>query len=140
MASTKSKGDLAEIAVAADLLQRGHKVAFPYGEDWDFDLVLCRGGVLERVQTKYAESDGCVIAVKCASHSLTNGRVRATKKYTAETIDWLAVYDATTEQCLYIPARELNNGRSILHLRIAATQNNQRARIRWACDYHSLDR
>ena len=28
--------------VAADLMRRGHKVAFPYGEDWDYDLIVFR--------------------------------------------------------------------------------------------------
>ncbi len=32
----KAKGDLAEMRVAADLLERGHKIAFLYGEDWDY--------------------------------------------------------------------------------------------------------
>jgi PD-(D/E)XK endonuclease len=138
VASTKSKGDLAEIIVAADLLRRGYKIAFPHGEDWDFDLVLYREGVLERVQAKYTESDGRVVVVRCRSHSLTNGHVRATKKYTSRTIDWLAVYDATTKQCFYIPASELIDGRSTMALRIAAPRNCQRAGIRWAADYHSL--
>ena len=39
MAPLKSKGDLAELMVAADILRRGHKVAFPFGEDWDYDLI-----------------------------------------------------------------------------------------------------
>ena len=80
----KAKGDLAELEVAADLRARGYKVAFPYGEDWDFDLILCRDdGELERVQVKYARSNGRVISVRPRSQSLTNGRVRATKHYTA---------------------------------------------------------
>jgi hypothetical protein len=32
----KAKGDLAELKVAADLRARGYKVAFPYGEDWEY--------------------------------------------------------------------------------------------------------
>jgi hypothetical protein len=45
----KAKGDLAELKVATDLRDRGYKIAFPYGEDWDFDLILCRAsGALER--------------------------------------------------------------------------------------------
>ena len=28
--------------VAADLCGRGFKVAFPYGEDWDYDLIVER--------------------------------------------------------------------------------------------------
>ena len=61
------------------------------------------------------------------SHSLTNGQVRATKHYTAATIDWLAVYDATTDRCYYIPAVELGDGISMMHLRLVPTRNNQSA-------------
>jgi hypothetical protein len=115
----KSKGDLAELTVAGDLLRRGYKIAIPYGEDCDFDLILIRDDRLERVQVKYAESNGAVICVKCFSHSLTNGKIRRTKRYTAKTIDLLAVYDAITDRCYYIPATELGPGRSSIHLRLA---------------------
>jgi hypothetical protein len=100
--------------VAADLMRRGHKVAFPYGEDWDYDLIVFRNEELERVQVKYACSNGDVIPVKCYSHSLTNGRIRQTKHYTAKTIDWL------------------------VHLRLSDTRNNQRVGIRLASDYLDL--
>jgi hypothetical protein len=55
MASLKTKGDLAELKVAADLVERGYRIAIPFGEDNDFDLILIRGGQLERVQVKYTE-------------------------------------------------------------------------------------
>ncbi len=45
----KGKGDLAELMVAADLRSRGFKIAIPFGEDCDFDLVLIREDRLERV-------------------------------------------------------------------------------------------
>jgi hypothetical protein len=121
----KGKGDLAELKVACDLVSRGYKVAFPYGEDWDYDLIVGRGDALERVQVKHARSDGAVVPVRCGSHSLTNGKVRATKRYTAEMIDWLAVYDATTQRCFYIPATALGSGRSSLYLRLCPTRNGQ---------------
>jgi hypothetical protein len=38
IAPLKTKGDLAELMVAADLMRRGYKIALPYGEDWDYDL------------------------------------------------------------------------------------------------------
>ena len=95
MAPLKTKGDLAELKVATDLVERGYRVAIPFGEDNDFDLILIRGEHLERVQVKHTCSDGEVIRVKCYSHSLTNGRIRHTKRYTASMIDWLAVYDVT---------------------------------------------
>jgi Holliday junction resolvase-like predicted endonuclease len=58
MAPLKQKGDLAEMLVAADLVRRGYKVALPFGEDWDYDLIVDRDGRLERVQVKYTESNG----------------------------------------------------------------------------------
>ena len=124
--------------IAADLVRRGYKVAIPYGEDWDFDLIVCRDEKLERVQCKYTQSGGEVVTVRCGSHSLTNGRVRATKLYTAATIDWLAVYDATTDCCYYVPAAELGSGMRRMHLRLVPTRNNQTSRIRRAEDYLTI--
>ena len=126
------------MAVATDLLRRGHKVAFPFGEDWDYDLILRRAGRLERVQVKHARSDGRVLPVRCRSHSLTNGRVRATKHYTAATIDWLAVYDASSGACYYVPAVELGDGRSELLLRLTPARNGQRRGIRSATSYSDI--
>jgi hypothetical protein len=136
----KAKGDLAEIRVTADLLSRGYRIAFPFGEDFDFDLVLVAGKSLLRVQVKYAASDGAVIPLRCTSHSLTNGKVRRTKHYTAETIDLLAVYDRGTDSCYYLPATDLGTGRSLLHLRLAPAKNGQRIGTRLAHDYRDPDR
>jgi hypothetical protein len=124
--------------VAADLMRRGYQIALPYGEDWDYDLIVCREEKLERVQVKYACSNGEVIPVKCYSHSLTNGKIRQTKHYTAKTIDWLAVYDVMTDRCYYLSASELGTGMSMLHLRLCQPRNNQRVGIRFASDYVDL--
>jgi hypothetical protein len=40
-------------------------------------------------------------------------------------IDLLAVYDQTSERCYYVPASELGEGRSILHLRLKPARNKQ---------------
>jgi PD-(D/E)XK nuclease superfamily protein len=136
MASLKMKGDLAELKVATDLIERGYKIAIPYGEDSDFDLIFSRGDAgLERVQVKYTKSNGEFILIRCRSHALTNGKIKRTKHYTAATIDWLAVYDRTTDRCYYLPATELGEGRTELVLRLTPPKNNQRARIRYAVDY-----
>jgi hypothetical protein len=135
MATTKTKGDLAELMVAADLRRKGYRVAFPYGEDWDYDLIFDHDGNLERVQVKYTESDGSVLVVRCRSHSLTNGKVRQVKRYTAAMIDWLAVYDRTSDRCYDVPAAELGAGRDIMHLRLRPPLNGQRAGINFADDY-----
>jgi hypothetical protein len=135
MAGLKQRGDSAEMQVAADVMRRGHKVALPFGEDWDYDLIVCRSGSLERIRVKYTRSDGRSIIVRCRSHSLTNGRVRAIKRYTAQMIDWIAVYDATTDACYYVPSSDFEHGRSEMRLRLEPARNGQRRRIRWARDY-----
>ena len=135
----KGKGDLAEMKVACDLLGRGYKIAFPYGEDWDYDLILRRGHTLERMQVKYTRSDGVSMEIRCYSHSLTNGKVRATKRYTAGTIDWLAAYDVTTDRCYYLPAALLGpEGRRTLTLRVRQPKNHQAIGVRYAGHYRDL--
>jgi hypothetical protein len=121
--------------IAADLIRRGYKIAIPYGEDWDFDLIVCREERLERVQCKYTCSDGVVIIVRTRSHSLTNGKVRATKRYTAAMIDWLAVYDVTSDRCYYVPAAQLGEGMNMMSLRLRPALNNQHRRVRPASAY-----
>jgi hypothetical protein len=127
---TKDKGDIGEAMVTADALRRGHKVAIPIGENGRYDLIVERRGRLERVQVKYAESDGRVLRVKCCS---TNNW--CTIKYCAADVDWLAVYDRTTDRCYYIPGEMLGDGRSAIHLRLAPTKNRQKRRVLWASDF-----
>ena len=93
------KGDLAELKIAADLVERGYRIAIPFGEDNDFDLILIRENQLERVQVKYTKSNGKFVIVRTRSHSLTNGQVKRTKLYTAKMIEWIAVYDQTSDCC-----------------------------------------
>jgi hypothetical protein len=76
-----------------------------------------------------------VIAIRTRSHSLTNGRVKATKRYTARMIDWLAVWEPSLDRCFYIPAAELGAGMDLLHLRLVPALNNQMRRIRPADQY-----
>jgi hypothetical protein len=135
MAPFKEKGDLAELIVAADLARRGWEIAVPWGENSDFDLIAFRGDQLERVQVKYSGASPDIVQVRCHSQSLTNGRVRQVKRYTAAMIDWIAVYHQPSDRCFYVPASELGNGRAMLHLRLAPSLNNQRAGIRLADDY-----
>lgn len=140
MAPLKTKGDLAELKVAADLADRGCRISIPFGEDCDYDLIADYEGRLHRVQVKFTRSDGNVVVIRCRSHSLTKGKVRATKLYTSAMVDWIAVYDSTTERCFYCPSWELGTaGRNLLHLRLQPARNNQRIGIRNANAYANPD-
>ncbi len=138
MADLKKKGDLAELKVASDLLARGHRIAIPYGEDSGYDLICDTGDALHRIQVKHVTSDGAVLEIHCSSHSLTNGRILRTKRYTAQTIDWLAAYDCTSDRCFYVPAVQLGKGRSSINLRLLPAKNGQRAGINFADDYEAF--
>lgn len=130
MAETKTKGDLGVVMVLADALKRGYKVAIPVGEDWDYDSIVLRKGKLERVQVKYTESDGKVIHVKC--RSMNNWNI---KKYTEKMIDWLAVYDKTSNECYYISSSFMGEGRSGMNIRLMKPKNNQKSLIHLAEDF-----
>jgi hypothetical protein len=127
----KQKGDLAELKVACDLRRRGYLVSIPFGEEAPYDLVIDRNGRLERVQVKYADQKhhGSV-EVRCYSQTVIGGKVRSVTPYTAETIDWLALYEATSDRCYYLPAAELGGGRMRLTMRFAPTANGQVRKVR----------
>jgi PD-(D/E)XK endonuclease len=140
MASLKQQGDLAELKVAVDLIERGCRLSIPFGEDSDYDLIADCEGRLHRIQVKFTESDGHRIVIRCRSYSRTKGKIRQTKYYTCETVDWIAVYDRTTDRCYYCPSRELGSqGRSTLNLRVTPARNGQQLRVRHASDYVSPD-
>ena len=102
------------------------------------DLILIRGRACDRVQVKYARSDGRTLVVRCRTQSLTGGRVRRTTRYTADTIDLLAVYDATQDRCYHIPGSEIATGMSVMTLRLSPARNGQRAGTRDADAYRRL--
>ena len=140
MAPTKQRGDQAELAVASDLVGRGYRVLIPFGEDCDYDLAIERSGRIERVQVKFVREHNSVLRVPGGSLSLTNGKVRRVKRYTAATIDWLAAYEPASKRCFYIPAAELGDGCSEISLRLGPTANNQKKGVRMAADYETLTR
>jgi PD-(D/E)XK nuclease superfamily protein len=89
---------------------------------------------------KYTQSDGRVIIVRTRSHSLTVGKIRATKHYTTKNVDWIAVYDVTTDRCYYVASWILGvTGISDLRLRLVPARNGQSLRIRRAEHYLNPD-
>ena len=126
MGTTTRKGEIGEAMVLADLQSKGYGVAIPFGHDLPFDLVLIRKdtGRLERVQCKYTVSDGRSLDVRCGSNSAW---VRHT--YAPEEVDWIAVFDATTNRCYYVHSSTWA-GLARPKLRLAPAANGQRKGIR----------
>jgi hypothetical protein len=134
MGITTAKGELGEAIILADLQRQGHGVAIPFGHDLPYDLIVVRkeDGALERVQCKYTTSNGRVVIAKVTSSSAW-----VSHRYTRDEVDWIAVYDATTDQCMYIPSG-VWNGQICVNLRLAPTANGQLKGIRFAEHFRSL--
>lgn len=135
VAKTKTKGDLGVGMIIVDALKKHYKVAIPLSEDSDYDLIVDRNGKLEKVQCKYTESNGKVICAYCYTIIGRSSGGYRRKKYTQKMIDWLAIYDKTTDRCYYIPSSLLGNGRSLIHLRLVKPRINQKKRVHWAKDF-----
>jgi PD-(D/E)XK endonuclease len=134
MGQTNAKGEIGEAMILADLQRQGHGIAIPFGHDLPFDLIAVRkeNGALEKVQCKYTTSNGRVVFAKIAS---TSAWVH--HRYTKEEVDWIAVYDATTDRCFYLPACEWD-GQIMVNLRLVPTANGQSKLISYAQNFTHL--
>jgi len=124
----KTKGSIAEMMVAARLMEKGWKVLFPFGENNRYDLVAEKDGKFSRVQVKYVTPKNGGLEVGCKSSN--NWTV---DKYTTAQIDCIAVYNSDNNDVYFIPSCKLNS--SSIKLRISPTKNRQRLNIRYAKEF-----
>jgi prevent-host-death family protein len=130
---TNRKGNVAELAIAAEAARLGLEVYMPLTEHGRADLVLGFGGGLARVQCKWAKRRDDVVAVNLAtSRRSGKGYVRTT--YTSAEVDAIGAYCEELKQCFLIPIA-VAEGKHVLHLRLAPPRNGQRAALHWAEQY-----
>jgi hypothetical protein len=129
--SQKGAIEEAEIAVAAT--RAGVVVLRPDTDGRRYDLVFDTGPDLLRVQCKYANRRGDVIVVYTGTCRLTPSGYKRTT-YTPDEVDLIAVFCPDVEECFFIPIDEAE-GKSVVHLRLAAARNNQRVGVTMADDY-----
>ena len=132
--STNRIGDVAELAVAADLTRKGFRVAFPFG-DWHCDIIATKDEkVFYRFQVKSASyKDGSVVIH--THHPVSRDGSR--RAYTSDECDWIVGYWPEGQTCYYVPV-DKNLPKTGVKLRIAEAKNNQSEGIRWAEDYTNL--
>lgn len=131
--TTDQNGAIAEAAIVLASMRSGFAVYRPVGEGGRSDLILDVGGRLLRVQCKSAMKSGDVVHIHCYSTRRTI-RGMVNRPYTAAEVDAIVGYCAELDRCYFIPI-ELVDGRRLIQLRLAATRNNQKLRIRWAREY-----
>lgn len=131
---SNQKGNVAELAIAAEAAKLGLTVLKPLTEHERYDLVLGRGGKFWRVQCKWGTrtDDIIMVRLKSSCHSPTRGYVTAT--YDASEVDALAVYCGCIGRCYLLPVA-LIEGRGMVSLRLRPARNNQRAALNSAAEY-----
>lgn len=127
----KTKGDIAELIVAAKFVENGWQVLFPFGENHRYDLVVEKRNRFLRVQVKYVTPKNGTLDVNCRSSN--NWSII---HYSPVDIDVIAVYDSVGKQVYFIPAKDMNY--SSLKLRLEDSKNNQKKFIRYARNYIKL--
>jgi len=105
---TQTKGDLAELRVAAAIRKLGYTVLLPFTESQQYDLVSDIGDEFIRVQVKYASmTDNGKVKVSCyGPNSSKSGN--NTTFYTEDDIDGIAAFCGDTEQVYWVPIEEAN--------------------------------
>ena len=128
--NTKFVGDVSEAKVIAAFVEAGYSVSIPFGENHRYDLIVERDNVLSRVQVKTGRLHNGAIVFNCFSaHSHATGT--SFRRYTGE-VEFFGVYCPETSETYLVPVDNLPiKG----YLRVEATRNGQRKKIRWASEF-----
>ena len=129
------KGALAEHEIVIAATKLDIPVLRPVGEHGRCDLALDVGNRLWRVQVKWGALSPArdVITVKTSTNRCTpNGYVRTT--YAANEIDVIGVYCGELDRCFLLPMSVAEH-KHMVHLRLTAPRNGQRACINLAEDF-----
>lgn len=102
--TTKSRGDIAEYKVIAELLELGHSVLLPCGDRLPYDIAVDVDGRLLRIQVKRAYrteySDNSYQAN--VRQSQTNRKVYKTTKHAPDKYDFFVIWIPTRDGVFYI--------------------------------------
>jgi prevent-host-death family protein len=132
--SSNQKGNVAELAIAAEAARLGIPVLKPLTEHERYDLVFELGTHLLRVQCKWAQRKGDVVLVPCQGSWHSPGRGYVRTSYSPDEVDVIAAYCEELGACYAIPVRDFPR-QTQFHLRLAPTRNGQRACLHFADDY-----
>lgn len=109
-----TKGDHAELRVAAELKRCGWNVLVPYDENGPYDLVAERDGTFRRIQVKASTFNGTSIVFKCYN-SQNKSRNNKTV-YTEDTIDGFGVYSNEIDECYWVPVEDATNTSAAINI------------------------
>jgi prevent-host-death family protein len=127
------KGNVAELAFAAEAARLGLEVYKPLIEHSRADLLVGLGMRFLRVQCKWAHRHGDIVQVHLASSRRTRDGFHRTR-YSADEVDAIGAYCEEISDCFLIPI-EVAAGKTAVSLRLAPARNGQRAALNWADEF-----
>jgi hypothetical protein len=132
----KDVGDETQAMVLARLVQAGHQVLMPFGENVRYDLVIDEGDTFLRVQCKTGRLRNGVINFNTCSFTYHHPNNRGTRPYRHHyrgQADVFGIYCPETNGVYLVPVDSVGmNGGS---LRVQPTKNHQVKKVRWARDF-----
>ena len=135
MSITNQLGDAAELAVAAEILRLGYKVAIPFGHDWKYDLIVEIEGELKKVQVKSTEPKNGKLTYKVGTNTNILKGKHQFHTYTKVDIDYFIGYDRVNKNCYLIPMELVESVYDTVTIRLKPTKNKNYKKIHWAKDY-----
>lgn len=128
--NTKDIGEKSEGLILAKFLTLGWVVLMPFGDNQRYDFVIDRGCGFERIQVKTARLiNGAIEFRTCSSQ---NHRGRGTFNYKGQ-CDYFAAYCTDNKKMYMIKVNDC--GDTGVKLRIEPPKNNQKEKIRLACEF-----
>ena len=131
--NSNRKGAIAEAEITAAAVRLGYMVLRPTTDGLRYDLAIDDGTNLVRLQCKWAQRKGDVVAVYARTSRLTPAGYVHTV-YSSSEIDAVAAYCAELDTCYLIPA-DVIDGRGMVHLRLEPAKNGQRGAVTMAAEY-----
>ena len=131
----KAIGERSEAMVLAALLRAGELVAFPFGDNQRYDLLVDRGDRILRLQVKTGRlARGVVEASLCSSYTHRGGGKRG---YRGQ-CDYFAIYCPENNGVYFVPVGECGETSIYLRVEPLTGRTRQHRHVRWACDCERL--
>lgn len=96
--NTKERGDIAVGQAIAFFIQKGYEVCLPIGDKRDYDLIIEKKGLLQKVQVKfaglYSRGNVCKVGLRITGG---NQSFKSSKKYAVNAFDFLFIYTEKKE-------------------------------------------
>jgi hypothetical protein len=131
--NTKAKGDLAEAAILKQFLIKNYKVLKPFGDNYQYDLVVDDGKGFKKIQCKctvYNKNQGVLYCLLTRKEYINKKYINVL--YKKEDVDYFALYCNELDKTYLIPYKE-NLGS--ITLRIDPPKNNQSKGVVYAKEF-----